>query len=106
MLALVALVVSVGIVDSLNPSTIGPALYLVTAPNGVRCLAGFTAGILAVAFAGWLALTLGPGQAILAAVPRPSHEETHEIGMSLAALTLAVSPGLLVKRRAGARRVL
>ncbi len=104
MLALVALVVSVGIVDSLNPSTIGPALYLVTAPNGARCLAGFTAGILAVAFAGGLALTLGPGQAILAAVPRPSHEETNEIEMALGALTLAVALALWVKRRAVERR--
>ncbi len=104
MLALVALVVSVGIVDSLNPSTIGPALYLVTAPNGARCLTGFTAGILAVAFAGGLALTLGPGQAILAAVPRPSHEETHEIEMALGALTLAVALALWVKRRAVERR--
>ena len=50
MLALIALVVSVGLVDSLNPPTVGPALYLATASNGTRCLADFTAGILAV---GW-----------------------------------------------------
>src|SRR5437660_818555 len=87
-LALVALVVSVGIVDSLNPSTIGPALFLATAPDGARRLAGFTAGVLAVALAGGLVLTLGPGQAILAAVPRPGRTTTHAIELALGGVAL------------------
>jgi len=103
-LALVALVVSVGIVDSLNPSTIGPALYLVTLPDGARQLVGFTGGVLAVALAGGLVLTLGPGQAILAAVPRPGRDETHEIEIALGALALVVALVLWVRRRAVERR--
>ncbi|HEV7133119.1 MAG TPA: GAP family protein [Gaiellaceae bacterium] len=104
MLALIALVVSVGVVDSLNPSTIGPALYLVTLPDGARQLAGFTGGVLAVALAGGLVLTLGPGQAILAAVPHPGPDETHEIEMALGALALAVALVLWIRRRAVERR--
>jgi len=103
-LALVALVVTVGIVDSLNPSTIGPALYLVTAPDGVRRLGGFTAGVLAVALAGGLVLTLGPGQAILAAVPRPGPDERHEIEIALGALALAIAAVLWLRRSAVERR--
>jgi cytochrome c biogenesis protein CcdA len=103
-LALVALVVSVGIVDSLNPSTIGPALFLVTAPDGARRLAGFTAGVLAVALAGGLVLTLGPGQAILAAVPRPGRTTTHAIELALGGVALAVAVVLWVRRRAVERR--
>jgi cytochrome c biogenesis protein CcdA len=103
-LALVALVVSVGIVDSLNPSTIGPALFLVTAPDGARRLVGFTAGVLAVALAGGLVLTLGPGQAILAAVPRPGRTTTHAIELALGGVALAFAVVLWLRRSAVERR--
>src|SRR5947199_520642 len=103
MLALVALVISVGIVDSLNPSTVGPALYLATAPDGTRRLAGFTAGILAVGLAGGLVLTLGPGQAILAAVPRPGRTTTHAIELGLGAAALLFALVLWLRRAAVAR---
>jgi cytochrome c biogenesis protein CcdA len=104
MLALIALVVSVGIVDSLNPSTVGPALYLATAPDGIRRLAGFTAGVLAVGLAGGLVLTLGPGQAILAAVPRPGRTTTHAIELGLGCVALLLALGLWLRRSAVARR--
>lgn len=104
MLALVALVVSVGIVDSLNPSTVGPALYLATAPDGTRRLAGFTAGVLAVGLAGGLVLTLGPGQAILAAVPRPERTARHVIELVLGGLALLLALVLWLRRSAVARR--
>ena len=104
MLALIALVVSVGLVDSLNPSTVGPALYLATAPHGTRRLAGFAAGILAVGLAGGLVLTLGPGQAILAAVPKPGRTTTHAIELGLGGLALLVAVALWLRRSAVARR--
>jgi cytochrome c biogenesis protein CcdA len=104
MLALVALVVSVGIVDSLNPSTVGPALYLATAPHGARRLAGFTAGVLAVGLAGGLVLTLGPGQAILSAVPRPERTARHVIELVLGGVALLLALGLWLRRSDVARR--
>ena len=104
MLALVALVVSVGIVDSLNPSTVGPALYLVVAPDGARRLAGFTAGVVAVGLAGGLALVLGPGQGILAAVPRPGRTTTHAIELALGVVALTLAFVLWLRRSAVARR--
>jgi hypothetical protein len=48
LLELVALVVSVGLADSLNPSTIGPALYLATGPTAVRNVVEFTVGVFLV----------------------------------------------------------
>src|SRR5207253_11148571 len=63
--ALVFLVVSVGLVDSLNPSTIAPALYLATGKNAVRSLAGFTAGVFGFNLAGGVVLLLGPGRAVV-----------------------------------------
>lgn len=91
MKGLVALVLSVAIVDSLNPSTVGPAVYLATRKHAVRSLLGFTPGVFAVNVAAGLLLTLGPGQAILAAVPHPGEHTKHlvEVCLGLAALALA-----------------
>jgi hypothetical protein len=63
-LALIALALSVGIVDSINPSTIGPAVYLASTTHAARSLSLFTAGVFAVYATGGIALALGPGQAL------------------------------------------
>jgi cytochrome c biogenesis protein CcdA len=88
---LVALVLSVAAVDSLNPSTVGPAIYLATRTHAVRSLLGFTLGVLTVNVAAGLVLTLGPGQVILAAIPHPGEHTKHvlEVCLGLAALALA-----------------
>ena len=105
MLALILLAVSVGLADSVNPSTIGPALYLATGPEATRRLVLFTVGVFAVYCAGGLALAAGPGQAILAAVPRPDHDDTHLLELALGGLALVVAAVLWLKRDALARRV-
>lgn len=73
MLALIALALSVGIVDSINPSTIGPAVYLASRATAVRSLALFTTGVFAVYATGGVAIALGPGQAL----PRPGRHVVH-----------------------------
>lgn len=79
MLALLALLVSIAAADSLNPSTLAPALYFAIGPHGKRDVATFTLGVFAVSFAGGLALTFGPGQALLARVSKPSPHTVHLI---------------------------
>jgi cytochrome c biogenesis protein CcdA len=69
--ALLLLVVSVGLADSVNPSTLAPALVLVAQPRGGRSVALFTLGVFGVSLAGGLVLLLGPGQLILSALPHP-----------------------------------
>jgi cytochrome c biogenesis protein CcdA len=71
MLRLIGLVVSIGIADSLNPTTIAPALYLAAGEGARRQLAEFTAAVFAVYLVGGLAIALGPGELLLAVVPRP-----------------------------------
>ena len=44
MLQLIGVAVSIGLADSLNPSTIGPALYLATLEHGLGQVLRFTAG--------------------------------------------------------------
>ena len=91
MKGLVALVLSVAAVDSLNPSTVAPAVYLATRMHAVRSLLGFTLGVFAVNVVAGLVLTLGPGQVILAAIPNPGEHTKHvlEVCLGLAALALA-----------------
>jgi cytochrome c biogenesis protein CcdA len=70
-LALILLVVSVGLADAINPTTLAPALLLATAPEGAKAVGRFTLGVFAVSLAGGLVLLLGPGQLILSALPHP-----------------------------------
>jgi cytochrome c biogenesis protein CcdA len=91
-LQLLALVAFVALVDSLNPTTVGPALYLATAADARRSVAAFTAGVLGVSLAGGVVLTFGPGRLLIDAVPHPSSQLKHEIELAcgLAALLIAL----------------
>jgi cytochrome c biogenesis protein CcdA len=71
MIRLLGLVISIGIADSLNPTTIAPALYLAAGDHARRQVAEFTAAVFAVYLFGGLAIALGPGELLLAVVPRP-----------------------------------
>jgi cytochrome c biogenesis protein CcdA len=73
MLRLIGLMISIGFADSLNPTTIAPALYLATNEENARNqVAQFTVAVFVVYLVGGLAIALGPGQLLLALVPHPS----------------------------------
>jgi cytochrome c biogenesis protein CcdA len=73
MLRLIGLMISIGFADSLNPTTIAPALYLATNEKNARNqVAQFTMAVFVVYLVGGLAIALGPGQLLLALVPHPS----------------------------------
>jgi cytochrome c biogenesis protein CcdA len=93
MLRLIGLMISIGFADSLNPTTIAPALYLATNEENPRAqVAEFTIAVFAVYLIGGLAVALGPGQLLLALVPRPSKHLGYvlEIVAGVAMLTGAV----------------
>jgi cytochrome c biogenesis protein CcdA len=92
--ALAALVLLIGLADSVNPSTVGPALYLALGRDAVRSLAAFTAGVFSVYLLGGVVLTLGPGQA----VPHPGARVTHLIELGLGGATLLFAVGLWLTR--------
>ena len=71
MLRLLGLVISIGLADALNPSTIGPALYLASGERPRRGVVEFTLGVFGVFLLGGVLVALGPGQAVLALVPHP-----------------------------------
>ena len=72
MLRLIGLMISIGFADSLNPSTVAPAMYLATGKRDPRRqVAQFTLGVFAVYLLGGLAVALGPGELVLDLVPHP-----------------------------------
>jgi cytochrome c biogenesis protein CcdA len=91
MLRLIGLVVSIGIADSLNPTTIAPALYLAAGEGARRQVAEFTLAVFAVYLLGGLAIALGPGELLLTLVPRPGRHLSYllEIVAGVAMLTAA-----------------
>jgi len=91
-LALTLLVASVALADSINPSTVVPALYLAEAPRG-RGLTTYTFGVFVVYLAGGLVLVLGPGPALIAALHHagPRFEHGAETLGGLLALAFAIA---------------
>jgi cytochrome c biogenesis protein CcdA len=94
MIRLIGLVVSIGLADSLNPSTIAPALYLASSEHPRAHVFEFTLAVFLVSLAGGLVIALGPGQLLLSALPHPSHtvryifEIVAGVAMLVAAATL------------------
>jgi cytochrome c biogenesis protein CcdA len=99
------LALSIGIVDSINPSTLGPALYLATGKKAARNVALFTAGAFGVYAIGGIAIALGPGQALLDLLPHPSHRLVHLLELYGGAIALLLAAGLWVKRGSIERRL-
>lgn len=98
MLRLLGLVLSISLVDSLNPSTIGPALYLAGGECPRRDVLQFASGTFVVFLLGGLVLTLGPGSAILALVPRPSPTTRYALE-TVAGVAILVVSAVVWRRR-------
>ncbi|MEA2428084.1 MAG: hypothetical protein QOF37_1712 [Thermoleophilaceae bacterium] len=89
MLALTLLVVSIALADSINPSTVVPALYLATRPRAVG-LATFTLGVFAAYLAGGIVLVLGPGPELIAALQHVGPQVEHVTELLGGAVLLVV----------------
>ncbi len=98
MLRLIGLVVAIGLADSINPTTIAPALYLAVGEHGRSRVAEFTVAVFAVYLLGGLAIALGPGQLVLSAVPHPRHEAAHILEIVAGTAMLGVASVLWWRR--------
>jgi Sap-like sulfolipid-1-addressing protein len=96
---LVGLMLSIGLVDSLNPSTIGPALYLAHAEHPRRRVAEFTVAVFVVYLAGGALVALGPGQLIRSALPH-AHATPRHIAEIVAGAILMVAAVIVWRSRA------
>jgi len=106
MLRLAGVALSVGLADSLNPSTVGPALYLATGRHRVVRVTLFTIGVFSVNLAAGIALTLGPGRLLLGLIPHPQGTVRHAIELLAGVVLLAFSAALWLGRQNLARREL
>ncbi|MGH2835072.1 MAG: GAP family protein [Solirubrobacteraceae bacterium] len=98
MLRLIAIVISIGLADSVNPSTVAPALYMAAQPKPRRPLAHFTAGVFLVYFVGGSLIALGPGELVLALVPKPDLVVRHVLEVLAGVVLLVVAALLWVHR--------
>jgi cytochrome c biogenesis protein CcdA len=103
---LIGAVVSVGLADSLNPSTVGPALFLATGSKRVLRVLQFTFGVLSVNFVVGLILLIGPGRALIGLVPNPQRNVRHVIEIVAGAFLVICAVALWSGRRALARKEL
>jgi cytochrome c biogenesis protein CcdA len=97
-------VLLIGLGDSLNPTTLGPAMYLVTVEHPRRQLAAFLVGLLSVNLIGGALIMLGPGQLILDLVPKPKPVTKHIIEVVAGVALLAIAISLWSGRKALGRR--
>ena len=91
MIRLIGIVISIGLADSLNPSTIGPALYMATGERARGRVAEFTFAVFAVYFLGGAAIVVGAGALIRPLLPHPRHHIANivELGVGLALIVCA-----------------
>jgi cytochrome c biogenesis protein CcdA len=98
MLRLIGLVISIGLADSLNPTTIAPALFLATGERPRQRVAEFTLGVFLVYLIGGAVIALGPGQLLLSLVPKPDSEDRHVLEC-IAGAAMLVAAAMLWRNR-------
>jgi cytochrome c biogenesis protein CcdA len=99
MLRLISIVVTIGLADSLNPTTIAPALYLATGKRAPGRVAEFTAAVFAVYFLGGAAIAVGAGQLIRPLLPHPRHHIADIVEIAVGAAMIAAA-AILWRHRA------
>ncbi len=98
MLRLLGIVISIGLADSLNPTTIAPALYLASGEHPRARVLEFTLAVFAVYLVGGLLLALGPGHLLLSLIPLPHHRLRYTIELAIG-LAMLFGAGLLWRHR-------
>jgi cytochrome c biogenesis protein CcdA len=100
MLALLALVASIALADSVNPSTILPALVYATGSRPRAAVAGFALGVFVVSLAGGVLVLLGGRELVESLLPDIDPRTSHrlEVGGGVALLALAAGVWLMARR--------
>jgi cytochrome c biogenesis protein CcdA len=101
MFRLFVLMVTIGLADSLNPSTIAPALYLAAHKRPVTRVAEFTFAVFIVYLAGGALIALGGGQLVRSVVPDVDIRETVRYVAEIVAGVVLIGAAAMVWRRRG-----
>jgi cytochrome c biogenesis protein CcdA len=92
MATLTLLVASIAVADSLNPSTVVPAMWM--ASTSRSHLGSFTFGVFVVYLAGGLVLVFGPGPALISAMHHIGGTVEHAVQAAGGVAVLALALGL------------
>jgi cytochrome c biogenesis protein CcdA len=106
MLRQLGVVISVGLADSLNPSTVGPALLLSAGARRIRRVAEFILGVAVVNVLAGCVLLVGPARLLLGLVPHPQATIRHLIELTAGVILVALAVATWLSRRTLARRPL
>jgi cytochrome c biogenesis protein CcdA len=98
MLRLLGLVISIGLADSLNPTTIAPALYLSAGDKPRASVIEFTLSVFVVYFVGGALIAIGPGELIRSLVPHVPHTVQYIVEL-VVGLALLITASLLWHNR-------
>ncbi|HWD64505.1 MAG TPA: GAP family protein [Solirubrobacteraceae bacterium] len=98
MIRLAGIVISIGLADSLNPTTIAPALYLASGERPREHITRFMLGVFLVYLVGGAAIALGPGQLVLSLIPRPDAAGRQGLEVGVGVVLLIVG-GLVWRNR-------
>ena len=99
MARLLVLMISIGLADSINPSTIAPALYLASGDRPRSRVAEFTLAVFVVYLAGGALIALGPGQVIRSAFDIDVRHTIRYVGEVVAGTLLILGGAMVWKRR-------
>jgi cytochrome c biogenesis protein CcdA len=99
MLRIIGIVISIGLADSVNPSTIGPALYMATGERARGRVAEFTLAVFAVYFLGGAAIAVGAGELVRSVLPHPHHHITNIVEIAVGGAMIAAAALLWRYRR-------
>lgn len=106
MLALLIIVVSIALADSVNPSTIAPALYLASTDHPRRHVGGFVVGVFTINLLAGLLIMIGPGQLVIALIPRPSSATKHLLELITGLIIISLAIALWSRRDVLSRKTL
>jgi cytochrome c biogenesis protein CcdA len=104
MLRLIGIVVSIALADSINPTTIAPALYMAEGKRAVTRVVEFTLGVFVVYLLGGMLILLGPGELVLDLLPHPGHTARHVIEIIAGVALIIGAVVVWLKRHALAAR--
>jgi cytochrome c biogenesis protein CcdA len=96
MIRLIGIVISIGLADSLNPTTVAPALYMASGEHPRSAVTQFTIAVFSVYLLGGAFIMLGPGELVLSLVPKPSGS-TRQI-LEVVAGVVLITVGVLLLR--------
>jgi cytochrome c biogenesis protein CcdA len=106
MLRQLGVVISVGLADSLNPSTVGPGLVLAASARRIRRVTEFTLGVALVNLMAGCVLLVGPARLLLGLIPHPQGTVRHLIELAAGIVLIALAVATWSTRRKLARRPL